>query len=217
METLSSFRYGLYVITDENLIPEDKFIEYVEESIKGGAKVIQYRAKNKTSKEMYKEAVLIKNVCSKYNIPFIVNDRVDIALAVNSDGVHIGQEDLDVEVVRRLIGFNKILGLSTKNLEQVRWANYLPVDYIGFGSIFPTNTKKDTVNVGLDLLKKAINLSIHPVVAIGGINEKNIEEVLKTGCKHIAVISAVFKNKNVKENTENLSYIIERYLQNLKS
>ena len=208
---MSILKSGLYVITDENLIPENKLAEYVEESIKGGAKVIQYRAKEKTSKEMYKEAVLIRKVCSKYNIPFIVNDRVDIALAVNSDGVHIGQEDLDVEVVRRLIGFNKILGLSTKNLEQVVQANYLPIDYVGFGSVFPTGTKKDVVNVGLDLLKDAVNLSIHPVVAIGGINEKNIQKVLKTGCKHIAVISAVFKNKNVKENTENLSKVIKSY------
>ena len=208
---MNIFQSGLYVITDQNLIPKNKLSDYIEESIKGGAKVIQYRAKDKTSKEMYKEAVLIKRLCSKYNIPFIVNDRIDIALAVNSDGVHIGQEDLDVEVVRRLIGFNKILGLSTKNLEQVIQANYLPVDYIGFGSVFPTRTKKDTVNVGLDLLKDAISLSIHPVVAIGGINEKNIQNVLKTGCKHIAVVSAVFKNKNIKENVEILSKIIEKY------
>ena len=195
--------FSLYVITDENLNKEN-IGKAVEEAIKGGATVVQYRAKEKKGGVMYQEAVIIKKICSKYRVPFIVNDRVDIAIAVDADGVHVGQEDIDVEGVRRLIGFDKILGLSTKNIEQVKKANNLPVDYIGFGSIFPTKTKKDAEFAGLEMLKEAVKLSIQPVVAIGGINIDNVDKVLKTGCRNIAVISAVFRAENIGKATKKL-------------
>ena len=131
-------------------------------------------------------------------------------MAVDADGVHVGQDDLDVEVVRRLIGFDKILGLSTKNIEQVEEANKLPVDYIGFGSIFPTGTKEDAQLAGLEQLKKAIEISIQPVVAIGGINEENLQSVLDTGCENVAVVSAVFKNENIKQNAKRLKEILSK-------
>ncbi len=195
---------SLYVITDENLLKKD-LEKAVQEAIEGGATVIQYRAKNKDTKDMYEEATRIKKICDKYSIPLIINDRVDIAIAVDASGVHVGQEDMPVEVVRRLIGFNKILGLSTKNIKQVKEANNLPVDYIGFGSIFPTNTKDNAKIAGLENLKKALDISIQPIVAIGGINHKNIQQVLETGCKNIAVVSAVFKDKKrIKQNTKAL-------------
>ena len=195
---------SLYVITDENLLKKD-LEKAVQEAIEGGATVIQYRAKNKDTKDMYEEATRIKKICDKYSIPLIINDRVDIAMAVDASGVHIGQEDMPVEVVRRLIGFNKILGLSTKNIKHVKEANNLPVDYIGFGSIFPTNTKDNVKIAGLENLKKALDISIQPIVAIGGINHKNIQQVLETGCKNIAVVSAVFKDKKrIKQNTKAL-------------
>ncbi len=201
---------SLYVITDENLIKKD-IEKAVEKAIKGGATVIQYRAKNKDTRDMYEEAIKIKKVCDKYSIPLIINDRLDIALAVDADGVHIGQEDMPVEVARRILGYNKIVGLSTKTLKQVREANKLPVDYIGFGSIFPTETKKNVKVSGLELLKKAVELSIQPVVAIGGINLSNVESVLETGCKNIAVVSAVFKDrKKIEENTRKLYKIIKK-------
>jgi thiamine-phosphate pyrophosphorylase len=201
---LKNLDLSLYVITDENLLKWKNIALAVEEAILGGATIIQYRAKSKTSKEMYEEAILIKKICDRYKIPFIVNDRVDIALAVNADGVHVGQDDLHPEVVRRIIGFEKILGYSTKNLEQVKIANRLPIDYIGFGSIFPTKTKSDIVLNSLEILKEAIELSIQPVVAIGGINETNVDKVLEVGCKNIAVVSAIFKGNNIKENAKKL-------------
>ncbi len=200
---------SLYVITDENLIKKD-IGKAVEKAIKGGATVVQYRAKNKDSKTMYKEAQEIKKVCDRYNVPLIINDRVDIALAVNADGVHVGQEDLDVEVVRRIIGFDKIVGLSTKNLKQVKEGNHLPVDYIGFGSIFPTETKEDAKVSGIENLKKAIEISLVPVVAIGGINISNVDEVLSAGCTNIAVVSAVFKGKDIEENAKKLKNKIKK-------
>ena len=205
-----NLKLSLYVITDEKLLEGKDIGKAVEEVILGGADIIQYRAKQKSSKQMYKEAVIIKKVCDKYRIPFIINDRVDIALSVNADGVHVGQEDLDVEVVRRLLGFDKIVGLSTKNINQVEEANRLPVDYIGFGSVFPTGTKKDAQISGLEQLKKAVEISVQPVVAIGGINEQNIQSVLDTGCENIAVVSAVFKDENIRQNTKRLKEIIKK-------
>ncbi|WP_457621651.1 thiamine phosphate synthase [Persephonella sp.] len=202
---------SLYVITDEKLLEGKDLYSCIEQAIHGGATVIQYRAKNKSSKQMYEEAVIIKKVCMRYDIPFIVNDRIDIAIAVDADGVHLGQDDINVEIARRILGFEKIIGLSTKKIEDVIKANSLPVDYIGFGSVFPTSTKKDAVYAGLEKLKEVMKISTQPVVAIGGINEKNLTDLLKTGCKNIAVVSAVFKDTNIKKNTERLKNIMENF------
>lgn len=202
----------LYVITDENLLKDIDIAKAVEDTIKGGATVIQYRAKNKTGKEMFYEALKIKEVCDKYSIPFIINDRLDIALAVKSDGIHLGQDDLPIEEAYKLTKGNYYLGLSTKNLKQVLDANEKEyVDYIGFGSIFPTKTKEDAKLNGLEKLKEVLKISKKPVVAIGGINHSNVEKVLKIGCKNIAVVSAIFKDKNIYENTLKLREIIEKY------
>jgi len=200
----------LYAITDENLLKED-FTKKVEKALKSGVDIIQYRAKKKDAKDMIEEAIALKKLCIKYDVPLIINDRVDIALAVDADGVHVGQEDIPVLYVRKLIGNNKILGLSTKNLKHVEEANKLPVDYIGFGSIFPTNTKEDAKVAGLEKLKKAVKISLQPVVAIGGINENNIDEVLKTGCSGVAVVSAIFAGENIEENTKNLKEKVKNY------
>ena len=207
---MKNIKLSLYVITDEKLLKKRNLAEAIEQAILGGADIIQYRAKHKSSREMYQEANLIKKVCDKYNKPLIINDRVDIAMAINADGVHVGQDDLDVEVVRRLIGFDKIVGLSTKNLKQVKEANCLPVDYIGFGSVFPTKTKEDAKLAGLEELKKVLKISVQPVVAIGGINENNIQSVLDAGCRNVAVVSAVFKDKNIKQNAKRLKEILSK-------
>jgi len=191
----------LYVITDEKLLKKN-FTEKVLQALESGADIIQYRAKNKDAKNMVEEAVILKKLCSKFGIPLIINDRIDVALSVDADGVHIGQEDIPVLYARKLLGNNKIIGLSTKTLEQVEEANKLPVDYIGFGSIFPTNTKKDAKLAGIEKLKEAVKLSIQPVVAIGGINEENIEKVVETGCSGVAVVSAVFGKDNIKQATQ---------------
>jgi len=207
---MKNIKLSLYVITDEKLLKKRNLAEAIKQAILGGADIIQYRAKHKSSREMYQEANLIKKVCDKYNKPLIINDRVDIAMAINADGVHVGQDDLDVEVVRRLIGFDKIVGLSTKNLNQVKEANRLPIDYIGFGSIFPTETKEDAKLAGLEELKKVLKISVQPVVAIGGINENNIQSVLDAGCENVAVVSAVFKDKNIQQNAKRLKEILSK-------
>ena len=200
----------LYAITDEHLLKED-FTKKVEKALKSGVDIIQYRAKKKDAKDMIEEAIALKKLRIKYNVPLIINDRIDIALAIDADGVHVGQEDIPVLYVRKLIGNNKILGLSTKNLNHVEEANKLPVDYIGFGSIFPTNTKENAKVAGLEKLKKAVEISLQPVIAIGGINENNIDEVLKTGCSGVAIVSAIFAGENIEENTKNLKEKIKNY------
>ena len=198
----------LYLITPENLHYEE-LIKAVEEALKGGADIIQYRAKNKDGKQMVEEAIALKKICFKYNVPLIINDRVDVALISNADGVHVGQDDISVPYVRNLVGNNKIVGLSTKTLQQVKEANYLPVDYIGFGAVFETSTKKDATLAGVENLRNAVKLSIQSVVAIGGIFHDNVKEVIRAGCRSIAVISAVFGSDDIKERAKQLKTLLK--------
>ncbi|OMH41390.1 thiamine phosphate synthase [Desulfurobacterium indicum] len=183
----------LYAITDERFMDETNIADKVAAAIEGGVSVIQYRAKSKDSVVMYREALIVRDVTKKYRIPFIVNDRLDIALAVSADGVHVGQTDLPVSVIRRIVGRDFIVGLSTHNLFQVENANKEEVNYIGFGPVFPTNTKKnpDPV-VGVDSLCEAVKKSVHPVIAIGGINSDNIGSILMCKPAGVAVVRAVF-------------------------
>ena len=196
------------MITPENLHYRE-LVNAVEQALKGGADIVQYRAKKKNGKQMLEEAVALKKLCKRYNVPLIVNDRVDIAIISGANGVHVGQDDIPSQYVRSLIGEGKILGLSTKTLAQVEEANYLPVDYIGFGSVFETSTKEDATLAGIENLKKAVKLSIQPVVAIGGISIENIAEVIKTGCKHVAVVSAVFAAEDITKATKELKKRLE--------
>ncbi len=193
----------LYVITDERFLNLSNIYDAIEGAILGGAKVVQYRAKKKTTREMLEEALLVRKVTKKYGVPFIVNDRLDLALAVEADGVHLGQDDLPVEYAKRIAGEDFIVGLSTHNLHQVEEANRkrIYIDYIGFGPVFPTTTKEnpDPV-VGVDKLCKAVKLSELPVVAIGGIFKENIIRVLKCKPAGIAVVRAAFEKGDPYEN-----------------
>ncbi|MEO2068998.1 MAG: thiamine phosphate synthase [Desulfurobacteriaceae bacterium] len=201
----------LYVITDERFLNLLNIAEAVEKAILGGATVVQYRAKKKTSKEMYEEANLVREITKKYNVPFIVNDRLDLALAVKADGVHVGQDDLPVRTIREIVGNEFIVGLSTHNLEQVKKANEENLaDYIGFGPIFPTTTKENPDPVtGTELLCKAVKISKIPVVAIGGINEENIDEVRRCNPRGIAVVRAAFEKGDPFENVRRLKQKLE--------
>jgi thiamine-phosphate pyrophosphorylase len=193
---------SLYVITDERFLNVFNIFESVERAILGGATVVQYRAKKKTAKEMYEEALIVREVTRRHHVPFIVNDRLDLALAIKADGVHVGQDDLPVDAVRTIAGKEFILGLSTHNLGQVRKANEEKLaDYIGFGPVFPTTTKENPDPVtGVEALCEAVRISELPVVAIGGINEKNIDEVLKCRPAGVAVVRAAFEKGDPYEN-----------------
>lgn len=201
---------GIYGITGENFANGKTNIECVEAMIKGGIKIIQYREKNKSMGKKLEEARAIREICRKNNVLFIVNDNIDIALLVDADGVHVGQDDLPPNEVRKLIGDNKIIGLSTHSPEQGKKAFENPdVDYIGVGPIFPTTTK-DTAPVGIEYLDYVVkNLDI-PFVAIGGIKEHNIDKIIDHGAKRICLVSDIVGAPNIEEKVKFLRNKLEK-------
>lgn len=201
---------GIYGITGENFANGKTNIECVEAMIKGGIKIIQYREKNKSMGKKLEEARAIREICKKNNVLFIVNDNIDLALLVDADGVHVGQDDLPPSEVRKLIGDNKIIGLSTHSPEQGKKAFENPdVDYIGVGPIFPTTTK-DTAPVGLEYLDYVVeNLNI-PFVAIGGIKEYNIDRIIERGAKRICLVSDIVGAPNIEEKVKFLRGKLEK-------
>lgn len=196
---------GLYGITGDNFANGKSNYECVEEMIKGGIKIVQYRDKFKSTREKVEEAKAIKKLCHKNNVLFIVNDDVAVAMLVDADGVHVGQDDMKPDDVRKLIGINKIIGLSTHSEEQGMAAyNNENVDYIGVGPIFPTTTK-DTAPVGLEYLEFAVKNLHLPFIAIGGIKEDNIDEIIKRGAQRICLVSDIVGAENICKKIINLN------------
>mgnify|MGYP001626197022 CR=1 FL=1 len=187
---------GIYGITSSEFGISQ--IESAKILLEAGIKIIQYREKNATSRKMYEDAVKIKKLCDEYNATFIVNDRVDIALASESSGVHVGQKDLPAKIARKLIG-NKILGVSISSIDEAKNAIIDGADYLGAGAIFTTNTKNDSEFLGIENLKKVIEISNIPVIAIGGIKLEHVKILKNIGVHGIAVISAIFGSENPKE------------------
>ena len=182
----------LYLVTDRSLSLGRSLEDIVTRAVDGGVTMVQLREKDTDTGEFVELARRLMTVLKPLNIPLIINDRVDVALAVDADGVHIGQRDMAYEDVRRLIGKDKIIGLSVENFKDIEIANTLDVDYIGISPVFGTPTKTDTAKpFGLDGLRKAVALSIHPTVAIGGMNKNTAKGVMQTGCNGIAVVSAI--------------------------
>ena len=188
---------GLYGITGDNFANGKSNYQCVEEMIKGGIKIIQYRDKRKSSGEKIEEAKAIRELCRKNNVLFIVNDDVAIAMLIDADGVHVGQDDMKPDDVRKLIGTDKIIGLSTHSEGQGMAAyNNENVDYIGVGPIFPTTTK-DTAPVGLEYLEFAVKNIHMPFVAIGGIKDYNINEIINRGAQRICLVSDIVGAENI--------------------
>lgn len=195
---------GIYGITGDNFSNGRSNYFCVEEMIKGGIKIVQYRAKTKDTREKVKEAREIRELCRKNGVIFIVNDDVDIALLVDADGVHIGQEDMHPDDVRKLIGDNKIIGLSTHSEKQGMEAYKNPnVDYIGVGPIFPTTTK-DTTPVGLGYLEYAVKNLDLPFVAIGGIKAHNIDAIIAKGAQRVCLVSEIVGADSISDMARNL-------------
>jgi thiamine-phosphate pyrophosphorylase len=201
----------VYPITD-TAISGLSHCEQVNRLIAGGAALIQLRDKRASSRRFYSDAQAALKVARSAGVKLIINDRVDIALGLRADGVHLGQEDMPVEAARRILGDQAVIGFSTHNLEQVREALRLPIDYLAFGPIFPTNSKRDPDPVaGLSQLKQACEMVLPmPVVAIGGINGFNAPDVLKAGASAVAVISAILANPSrIAENLQQIVSSIE--------
>ena len=196
--------FHLYVLTDQGLSRNRSNAEVVEEAIAGGADVIQFRDKEHDAGWLLQEALKLKEIARKKGVLFIINDRVDLAMAADADGVHLGQDDLPLKYARKLLGKDKIIGISANNVEQAIQAEKDGADYIAVSAIFSTPTKPDAPSLGLQAItdiKRSVNL---PVVAIGGIKLENIAQVAKAGADCIAVISAVVSADNIKEAARKL-------------
>lgn len=196
--------YSLYVCTDRDIMTTDTLEEAVELAIKGGATIIQLREKDCTSREFYELALSIKDITDAYEVPLIINDRLDIALAVHADGVHLGQSDIPVQVARNVMGPNCIVGATANTLEKAKEAWQSGADYLGVGDVFGSATKNDTKPVELKELKKICDTVKIPVVAIGGISKKNIHLLKDTGVAGVAVISAVLGQTDITAASEEL-------------
>lgn len=201
--------YFLYLCTDRDLMSTPTLEEAVEQAIKGGATVIQLREKDCSSKEFYETACSIKKITEKYKVPLIINDRVDIALAVDAEGVHVGQSDLPASTVRKIIGEDKIVGVSAHNVEQAVKAYEDGADYIGVGAMYATDTKKDAKVITKEELKRIKEHVSIPVVAIGGINERTIPDFKGTGIDGIAVVSAILAKPDIKAAASSLTELLK--------
>ncbi len=194
----------LYAVTDSSWIGSEKLEVHVEKAILGGATFIQYREKELNYNEMLKQAIKIKEVCKKYKVPFIVNDNIEIAIEIEADGVHLGQLDFAVKEARRLLGKEKIIGATAKTIKQAIQAQNEEADYIGSGAVFGSKTKLNTLSMDLRTLKEITENVKIPVVAIGGINKKNVKKLKNTGISGIAVVSGIFAEKNIEKASRKL-------------
>ena len=200
----------LYLVTDRELSLGRSLEEVVSEAVKGGVTVVQLREKDASTGEFIELARRLMKLLKPLDIPLIINDRVDVALAVDADGVHIGQSDMSYEDARRLLGPDKIIGLSVESFEDIEAANALDVDYIGISPVYGTPTKTDTAEpFGLEGLRKAVQMSAHPTVAIGGMNASTIAEVMAAGTDGVAVVSAICSAENIRKATSDLRAIVE--------
>ena len=200
----------LYAVTDRTWLRGKTLYEQVEKAIKGGVTFVQLREKNLDEVSFQSEALEIQELCRKYNIPFIINDNVEIAKKINADGVHVGQSDMKVGNVRAILGEDKILGVSAQTVEQALIAEKEGADYLGVGAVFPTGSKLDADDVSLDTLKEICSAVNIPVVAIGGIGAGNVLELENSGISGIAVISAIFAAENIESATRNLKELTEK-------
>lgn len=210
-EKAEKIRKGLYCITAQNLSKGRDNITVVREMLMGGAKIIQYREKYREIKARYEECLEIKRLCQEYGAIFIINDNIDIALLVKPDGVHIGQDDLPIDMVRKLVGEDMLIGLSTHSPQQAQRAVEMGADYIGVGPIYPTKTKDNVCEaVGLEYLSYvAENINI-PYVAIGGIKEHNMEQVVQAGGKCLCMVSDIIGADNISEKVRKIINILDK-------
>ena len=193
-----NFDYTLYLVTDRQLMSCDSLTEAVEQAILGGCTMIQLREKELSSLEFYNQAVAVKQVTDKYHIPLIINDRIDIAMAVQATGVHIGQHDLPAAAVRKVIGENMLLGVSASSIAEAIQAQQDGADYLGVGAMFPTGTKTDADSVSMEELQKIRADVSLPIVVIGGINKGNAGRFKPMGIDGLAVVSAIIAQSDIK-------------------
>lgn len=187
----------LYAVTDRSWLGEETLYSQVEKALKGGATFIQLREKKLDEGSFLEEAKEIQKLCRQYQVPFVINDNVDIAARIDADGVHVGQSDMEAGDVRKKLGPDKIIGVSAQTVEQALRVQEHGADYLGVGAVFPTGSKEDATEVSHETLKAICDAVDIPVIAIGGINSGNVSELRGTGICGVAVISAIFAKKDI--------------------
>lgn len=207
MKNKKNIDYSIYLVTDRELMSTKTLEEAVSLAVEGGCTLVQLREKDCSSLEFYETALKIKKICDKFNVPLIINDRVDIAMAVDADGVHIGQSDLPADVVRKIIGEDKIVGVSAGDLEKAVKAEKDGADYIGVGAMYATDTKKDAKRVTLEQLKRIRNEVSVPIVVIGGINQKTLNDFKGMDINGAAVVSAIISKSDIKKAASDIKKI----------
>ena len=200
----------LYAVTDRHWLNGRTLYSQVEEALKGGATFIQLREKELDEEHFLEEAKEIKELCRRYQVPFVINDNVEIALAVDADGVHVGQSDMEAGDVRAKLGLDKMIGVSAQTVEQAVMAEQNGADYLGVGAVFPTGSKADALEVSHDTLKAICKAVKIPVIAIGGISKENILELSGSGICGIAVISAIIAKDDIEEAARELRGLTEK-------
>jgi len=206
--------YSLYLVTDRELMYADSIEECVEQAVRGGCTIVQLREKNADSREFYETALRVRKITADLGVPLLINDRADIALAVDADGVHIGQEDLPLEAARRILGKDKIIGVSAGNADEARAAADAGADYLGVGAMFATGTKTDANPASMDELRRIRAEVSIPIVAIGGINKNNVQLFAGTGIDGIAVVSAIVSQKDVCGAARELKAMYKKIIGN---
>ena len=194
----------LYAVTDRSWLNGRSLYEDVEKALAGGITCLQLREKNLDFDSFVREADLLKKLCADWQVPFIINDNVQVAAACKADGIHVGQQDMDACEVRKLVGKDCIIGVSAQTVAQAVAAEKAGADYLGVGAVFPTSTKNDADAVSLETLKAICQAVSIPVVAIGGIHQQNVELLRHTGIDGVAVVSAIFAQTDIRAATEQL-------------
>ena len=194
----------LYFITDSTSVPTERFLPTVEAACKGGATLIQLREKNKSTREYMELAKATHEITKRYGVPLIIDDRVDVALAIDAEGVHVGQTDMPVKIARQLMGPGKIVGATTKTVPQALEAYEQGADYLGVGAIYPTTTKVVTILTSVDTLKEIVKAVPIKVNAIGGLNKDNIDVLKGSGIAGICAVSAIMKAADPEKATREL-------------
>lgn len=199
----------LYAVTDRSWLSDQTLYSQVEQALQSGVTFLQLREKELETASFLKEAAEIKKLANAYQIPFVINDNIEVALACGADGVHVGQSDMEAKDVRKLLGDDKILGVSVQTVEQALKAEHNGADYLGVGAVFNTSTKLDANHVSYDVLKKICDSVSIPVVAIGGISSETLLQLKGSGIDGVAVVSAIFAQKDIPAATKKLRSLAE--------
>ncbi|HOT88990.1 MAG TPA: thiamine phosphate synthase [Bacteroidales bacterium] len=201
--------FKLCLVTDEKLCMGRSLPDIVRKAVEGGVTMVQLREKNADTRTFIEKAFILKEILNPFRVPLIINDRVDVALAVKADGIHIGQKDMPYELLKKIIPESMIVGLSVETMEQIQIANNYKVDYLGISPIFATPTKTDTLGCwGIEGLKKARNITNHKLIAIGGISKTNVKTIIDAGANGIAVVSAICSAEDPQKAASELLSLI---------